>query len=309
MRACLNNLSNRRLLLVTGKGGTGKSLTATALARHYAEAGKHVWLVELGRRRDQEFSRLHELLEVPRLNNSLLEIPLSHKASGQLFAARLDPADSLAEYIALKIPGGILAGLLLKNKVTGSLLEIVPGLVEIVTLGKLWYALTQAKQGPDLVIIDGSSSGHAVTLLQSAKNFARLTKQGPLFQDATAMQSFLNDQKQCGVVFVSLPETTPLKEAQDFIKLINQDSKVALLLINKCMPDDGLTKSSAIPAWAQKAIEYRQRRRQHEQTALNEYNKTHQTNFPHCTLQTLPLFFANNGISLVNQTLNHWRGD
>lgn len=307
MRALLNKLGDRRLLLVTGKGGTGKSLTATALARHFAESGKKVWLVELGRRRDQEFSRLHELLGVPRLSHKLTKISLSNKAKGQLHAARLDPTESLAEYIALKIPGGALAGLLLKNKVTSSLLEVVPGLVEIVTLGKLWYALTQAKNSPDLVVIDGSSSGHAVTLLESPKNFTRLTKRGPLYRDASAMQAFLEDPVATGVVFVTLPEETPLQEAEEFIKLINQESDVPLLLVNKCMPSDQLAKTAKIPDWARAAIDYRRRRREHEQSALAAHEKPLEKKFPNCSVETLPLFFSNLETSLVEQTLEHWK--
>lgn len=303
----LTQLAERRLILVTGKGGTGKSITACALAKVFAKQGKTVWLVELGRKRDQAFSRLHELLNIPTLTHELTPIELP-KAKGKLWAARMDPSESLAEYVALKIPGGSFAGLLLKNRVTGSLLEIVPGLMEIVTLGKLWFALTQdhkSKNRPDIVIIDGPASGHAVTLLQAPSNFARLTRHGPLFQDASQMQNFLQDPAQFAAVLVSLPEAMPLSETQEFLQLLAKDFSVPLVLANRCMPDDKIDKKEKIPDWAAAAINYRRRRHQHEQASLQEFAPQIKTQLkkeaPDCSFKEIPLFFPSPEKSLLDR--------
>lgn len=293
------------MILVTGKGGTGKSVLAAALALYFANAGKRVWLAELGRKRDRNFSRLHELFGLEGISHTgeIVKLP---KAKGQLKVLRLDPSESLAEYVALKIPGGALAGALLKNRVTASLLEIVPGLVEIVTLGKLWHSVTQSKapDAPDLVIIDGPATGHAMTLVESPRNFARLTRQGPLFRDATAMETFLTS-KDFATVLVSLPEVMPLSEAEDLLKLFGSRIPVPLLFVNKCMPETA-SKQQNPPAWASAALRYRRERFTRESESLREFKPRLKNKFSHTQLETIPLLFPDPHRSLAERINETW---
>src|SRR5262249_8785505 len=148
-----------------------------------------VWLVELGRKRDREFTRLPELVGRAKLGHepTLVGLPSCEE---KIEVSVLDPAQSLAEDVDLKLPTGGLAGVLLNNGVTASFLEVVPGLPDLVQLGKLWHALTQKSGGPDMVVLDAPATGHALALLQAPENFRRITRVGPIFRDATQMTEF-----------------------------------------------------------------------------------------------------------------------
>src|SRR5690606_14218717 len=99
-------------IVVTGKGGSGKSHLALALAHRLSAQGKKVWLVEMGRRRDQAFTRLPELLGLKKATHAPQEIQLPG-SKNRILLSVLDPAQSLAEYVDLKLPTAGFAGLLL----------------------------------------------------------------------------------------------------------------------------------------------------------------------------------------------------
>jgi anion-transporting ArsA/GET3 family ATPase len=274
----LEQLSKKELLLVTGKGGAGKSVLASALAFVFARQGKKVLLVELGRQDDGQFSRLHEMLGVKKLEHEARQIEKN------LWAAHIMPQASLAEYINLKLPSGGLAGMLLNNKVTGTFLEIVPGLPELVSMGKLWYSVTQ-KHSYDMVIIDGSASGHSHTILKAPENFARLTKRGPLFRDATAMNEWYGDDNKSAIIFASIPETMSLQEAEEYSALVRGVFHAPHLAINKCFPAPERAQKISDPL-LKTAYEYSLRRHKREAEDLESIQKAH-----FATSVQIPFFF------------------
>lgn len=275
----------KRLILVTGKGGAGKSVIAAALALHHAKQGKKVWLAEIGRKAESSFSRLPSLLDVPRITHDPTKITLVPDAS--FLASTLEPAASLAEYVGLKLSVGRVSSLVLKNRVTGSLLEIVPGLPELVTIGKIWYALTQAKKDdqPDTVIIDGPASGHAVTLLHAPKNFARLTRAGPLYKDAMAMMDFLQDKSAAEIHLTALPEEMALKETEEHYEILKKEFAVNRVWVNKCFPE--IPKVPDVPKFYQATYEYSRHRYEREAESMEKF----QSSFQSGVLQQIPFLF------------------
>ncbi len=232
----LSLLASKKLLVVTGKGGAGKSLLSLALAHRLAALGKNVWLVELGRKRDKEFTRLPELVGRSKLGHKPTEVNLPGSRQ-KIKVSVLDPAESLGEYVDMKLPTGGLASVLLNNKVTASFLEVVPGLPDLVHLGKLWYALTQDKNGPDLVVLDAPASGHAVSLLNAPMNFKRITKVGPVYKDASLMAEFLADPAQTAILLAALPEEMSVRETMDLQKLLARDFPSPFVFVNKIFPE------------------------------------------------------------------------
>lgn len=259
-----SGLQNARFVLVTGKGGAGKSLLAAAVAEGLAAKGKKVLLAELGHRDADGFSRLHEFFG---------ESIFTHEAREtlpNLWAARLDPVECLAEYVALKLPGGSLAGILLHNKVTRALLEVVPGLTDMVSLGKLWYEVKEEKNY-DCIVLDAPASGHAVALARTPKNFARLTKRGPLYRDASAMQGFFAS-KQAITLLVTLPEAMSLEETEETRALLAEDFTNIAVIANKVLPAPaGGMIPQHVEAAYRAAVDYYTGRRTREQAALLEW--------------------------------------
>lgn len=236
----LASLAQRRLLVVTGKGGSGKSVVSVALAHHFAQAGKKVWLVEFGRKRDQLFSRLPELVGRSKLTHERTQVKLPG-TEVRIEASVLDPTRSLAEYVDLKLPTGGLAGVLLNNRVTASFLEVVPGLPDLVQMGKLWHSLNREEDGPDLVVLDAPSTGHAIALLKAPENFKRITRMGPIFKDASQMAEFILDPEKTALVLTALPEEMAVQETLELEKSLRKEFPRPFLFVNKCFP--------TLPAW------------------------------------------------------------
>jgi len=238
MRTDIGALAQKKLVVVTGKGGSGKSLVALALAHRFSREGKRVWLVETGRRRDQAFTRLPELVGKKKLEHAPTSI-LLEGTTQRIQVSVLDPTQSLVEYIGLKLPAGGLAGVLLNNKVTASFLEVVPGLPDMVSLGKLWYSVTKPDpvEGPDLIVLDAPASGHAVSLLKSPSNFRRITRAGPIFRDASIMENFLANEEETAIVLTTLPEEMSIQETIELRALLEKEFPKPHVIVNKCFPE------------------------------------------------------------------------
>jgi len=228
-------LAERKLLVVTGKGGAGKSLLSLAMAHRLSTLGKKVWLVELGRKRDREFTRLPELVGRSKLGHRPTEITLPGTAQ-KISVSVLDPTESLSEYVDLKLPTAGMASVLLNNRITSSFLEVVPGLPDLVQMGKLWYSLTQDKNGPDVVVLDSPATGHSVSLLNAPMNFKRITRMGPVYRDSSAMAEFLADPKFTGIVLASLPEEMSIQETLELQKILSMEFPRPIVFVNKCFP-------------------------------------------------------------------------
>ena len=236
MGADFESLLQKKLIVVTGKGGSGKSVLSLALAHRLSAERRRVWLVELGRKSDDAFSRLSDLLNVRALGHELREVKLPGSMQ-KVQAAILDPTESLAEYVNLKLPSAGLAGLLLKNRITASFLEVVPGLPDLVALGKLWHALTSGGSGgPDVVVLDAPASGHAVSLLRAPANFERITRFGPIHKDARQMREFLADPTATALALTTLPEEMSLQETLELQRALKGFPEPHLF-VNRCFPE------------------------------------------------------------------------
>lgn len=275
MGGIIQQLAEKKMLVVTGKGGSGKSILSLALAHRLSALGKRVWLVEIGRKRDKAFTRLPELVGKKSLEHSPTEVKLPESET-PISVSVLDPTQSLSEYVDLKLPTAGLAGMLLNNKVTASFLEVVPGLPDMVSLGKLWHAVTHPskKFAPDLIILDAPASGHAVSLLKAPLNFQRITKAGPIYRDASEMASFFSNEKFTQVILTSIPEEMSLQETKEFQRLISKDFPAPKVIVMKCFPElPDLTKEEK-DSLVWKAYDYSFHRWKREQEAIEVLPKS-----------------------------------
>ena len=273
-------LKNKKLIFVTGKGGSGKSSIAAALAHYVANTTPlRVWLVEIGRKIDLSFSRLPQILSVPAIGHEPTQIKTSN-----FQACILDPVRCLSEYVDLKIPTGGLAGLLLNNRVTASLLEVVPGLPDLVALGKIHYALTHPKNplSPDVLILDAPATGHAKALLETPKNFRKITKTGPIYKDAVKMEEFLTNKNDLLSIITCLPEEMVLQETHELYQYLEKNFGRPTVLMNRCFPKVDKLASKNVPEEFSRLYNYAHSRFEREQAALSE------APFP---FQDIPFFF------------------
>src|ERR1700684_4183815 len=157
------SLLDRKLLVLTGKGGVGKTTVSAALGLLAAERGLRTIVVELGEQR-----RLGELFGVVPVQAGAQTEPREN-----LWSVSIDPDRALLEW--LQSLGGRVSGRVLASSGTFQYFAAAaPGAKELVSMMKIWK-LTQSDSRParprrrsggyDLVIVDAPATGHALGML------------------------------------------------------------------------------------------------------------------------------------------------
>jgi anion-transporting ArsA/GET3 family ATPase len=193
-------------VIVTGKGGVGKSTVALALALAAARRGKRTILCEVSAQ--EHLSRVFHRAEV-----GFHEVEMADN----LWAISIDPDESLREYVLLQLKVKAMRDLLFKSRIFTYLAAATPGLKELVTIGKIWELALEdrkVKQGRnyDLVIVDAPATGHGVGFLQTPRTFANVARVGPIRQQAEILDKFIRNRKRTGMAVVTLPEEMPVNE-------------------------------------------------------------------------------------------------
>ncbi len=214
-----SGLADRRLVFVTGKGGTGKTTVAAALALGLAERGQRVLLAELGRE-----------AQAPRMLSDRAPIVGAEpvRIAGGLDSIRIDPFAALAEYLELQGIAGSLLARGLRQRGLRDLLVGTPGWRELITLGKLWYmAGGDAPDDPgrrdyDRIVIDAPATGHGLTLLDVPRVVQSAVRSGPLAHNAARVETMLLDAKQTVLLPVCWPEALPVQETIELVDRIER---------------------------------------------------------------------------------------
>jgi Anion-transporting ATPase len=205
----MTSVFERELLVVTGKGGVGKTTTAAVLGLIGARRGLRVIVVELG-----EQGRLARLFGLPAQEQGR-ELQLSE----DLWSISLDPDRALLEW--LQSIGGALAGRVLGSSTTFQYFAAAaPGAKELVSMVKIWE-LTQGQrwrrraEGYDLVVLDAPATGHALGMLHSPWTFGAIARVGPIAGQTREVQALLQDPARSGYLAVAHASEMAVSEALD----------------------------------------------------------------------------------------------
>jgi anion-transporting ArsA/GET3 family ATPase len=229
---------DRRLVVVTGKGGTGKSTVSAALALLAARQGKRVLVAEVN-----AVERVAPLLGAPPTG------PVIRQARPGIFTVNVTPPAALREYGVQVVRIQALYDAVFENRVVRHFLRVVPGLGELVMLGKILHEARAEEKGRprwDQVILDAPATGHAVQLLRVPGAMLGMVPPGPLRTDATWMQAWLVDPARTTAVLVTLPEEMPVTEAIELNEQLRQrvGLQPAAVLVN-AMPEARFTADQA----------------------------------------------------------------
>jgi anion-transporting ArsA/GET3 family ATPase len=199
-------LLSRRLLVLTGKGGTGKSTLTAALALAASRRGKRVLVCEVTAR-----ERVSELFGKPPSGTEIREL------APNLHSVHMQPHEAMHQYALITLRSETLYRLVFERRLVRYFLKAAPSLAEIVMLGKVFWHATKDFEGArprwDLVILDAPATGHGLTLLTVPEVFLRLVAEGPLARDMREMQALLKDAQRTATCIVTLPEEMPANEA------------------------------------------------------------------------------------------------
>ena len=232
----------RRIHLITGKGGVGRTTVTAALARA-AAVDHRTLLLELGDPGDgpsplaRLFGREHlpvkpELLE-PNLGGARLWAPAGHEG-----------------FLRATLPGGALIGAAVRSRALSRFLVAAPSFHE---MGIFYHLLMLLESQPtwEQVILDMPATGHALALTALPDQLLRLIPRGPIAAALKAGQAYMNDPTKADSWVVTLPEKLPVSEALELIAGLRETAMtVGGVFLNR-VPTDGFgpEETAALTAW------------------------------------------------------------
>jgi anion-transporting ArsA/GET3 family ATPase len=227
----LNRLDRLQLLVVTGKGGVGKSTVSAALGAHLANRGRKVLLIEVDPREN-----LHQLLDTPPSGGEIVE------AASRLWLQHLDPRELLDDLVREKLKVGTLVRKVLSSPVHLHFTEGAPGLKQTAVFGRALrmvdgYGPKQLRQ-PDVVVLDAPASGHGIAWMAAPQLVSEVISSGPIGSMAAEIAAFLADRQRFGSIVVTTAEEMPVQEAIELLQAMatRLDRRPELVVVNSVYP-------------------------------------------------------------------------
>jgi anion-transporting ArsA/GET3 family ATPase len=215
VRDGLGALFERRLLIVTGKGGTGKTSVAAVLGVLAARRGIETVVVEVS-----EEPALPALLSPSGVTLPRGDGRVPVRVEPRLSTMVIDPQEALTEYLELQIGVRVLVSRVIRNPGFQRLMGAAPGWRELITLGKIWHLETRVDDDTPrygLVVVDAPATGHGLSFLSVPAVVLQTVRLGPLRRDTDRVQALLMDSKRTLVVPVTLPEELPVRETLELL--------------------------------------------------------------------------------------------
>jgi anion-transporting ArsA/GET3 family ATPase len=203
----MQSVFDRELVVITGKGGVGKTTIAAAVGLLAAQRGRRAIVVEVG---DQ--TRVPELFGHP-----AGEPGVETKLQERLSSISIDPDRALLEW--LQALGGRVSGRLLASSGTFQYFAAAaPGAKELVSMVKIWE-LTQGRrwqrraEGYDLVVLDAPATGNALGMLGSPQTFGAIARVGPIAGQAQRLRELLETPSRTAYLAVAMATEMAVSEA------------------------------------------------------------------------------------------------
>lgn len=247
------SLLERRLVVVTGKGGAGKTTVAAALGLLAAGRGSRTLVVEVGDRR--ELPALFETSEeragveracVERVGVESDDPAREGGASGErgdatrlgerLWCASLDPDRALIDWLR-RASGRVSARVLGSSATFQYFAAAAPGAKELVSL----VAVSELCKpgGPyDLVVLDAPATGHALAMLAAPRTFAAIVRSGPLAAQGRGVRELLEDSGRSAFVAVAHAGEMAVAETLDLEQGLRRelDRDLDAVIVNGALP-------------------------------------------------------------------------
>lgn len=243
MTTAPQSLLDYRLVIVTGKGGVGKTTVACWLAEAARQAGKRVLLAETAP--VESVAARFERDPAP------LGYPGRTLRPG-LEALRIDPHDALADYVRLQTGLGLVTDRILGSEMFRQLLDAAPGWRELILLGKLWHAEQkgddQGRPVHDLIVVDAPATGHGLTFLDVPRVARQAVRAGPLARHAGWVEDLVHDRERTLLLPVTLPEELPVRETIELVERARGDIDIGVdrVIVNRCPAPPALEVRTAL---------------------------------------------------------------
>jgi anion-transporting ArsA/GET3 family ATPase len=227
-------LFDHELLVVTGKGGVGKTTVAAALGVAAARRGLRPIVAEVAARDDVTRALGSETERRDR------EIELQYG----VHHTSIDPEQAMREYLVDQLGSRRVAAALTDSRTFAYLVAATPGLRELLTIGKVWELAQQDRRALgarpyDLVILDAPATGHGIAVLSAPHTFARTARVGRVARHAAIIDELVTDPRRTAVVAVARPEELPVNETLQLHGALRDELglDISLAVVNRVLPD------------------------------------------------------------------------
>ncbi|MET0700579.1 MAG: ArsA family ATPase [Mycobacterium sp.] len=240
-----SRLAKARLHFVTGKGGTGKSTVAAALALTLAAGGRKVLLVEVEGRQG-----IAQLFDVPPLPYEEVKIATAERG-GLVNALAIDTEAAFLEYIDMFYNLGIAGRAMRRIGAIEFATTIAPGLRDVLLTGKIKESVVRLDKNKlaayDAVVVDSPPTGRIARFLDVTKAVADLAKGGPVHSQSEGVVKLLHSE-QTAIHLVTLLEALPIQETVEAIEeLQSLNLPIGSVIVNRniplFLPPDDLAKA------------------------------------------------------------------
>ncbi len=248
----MSDWPNVRLHVVSGKGGTGKSTVAAALALALASQGKDVLLCEVEGR--QGIARMFDVDPLPyaerRIATGLRSNGDPGNTGGVVHALHIDAESALMEYLSMYYRLGRAGRALDRFGVVEFATTIAPGVRDVLLTGKVYEAVRRNSRNKgaieyDAVVLDAPPTGRIAPFLNVSDELAGLAKVGPIKKQADTMMTLFRSPRTA-VHFVTVLEEMPVQETADGIEHLREAGlPVGGVVVNQVRPRDLRVKDVA----------------------------------------------------------------
>ncbi|MDP9342675.1 MAG: AAA family ATPase [Actinomycetota bacterium] len=226
------DLLDRRLLIVSGKGGVGKTTVAAALARGAARGRRRVLLAEVEGR-----GGVSRLLNLPAPGFEERPTPLGFSIT------EIAPREALVEYLWMFFGMRALSRTLARARVVEMATDGIPGFRDLMTAGKL-YELTEWRRHSgsvrgrspyDLVVVDAPPTGQLLPLLRAPSAFLDIIRMGRPHRQLESIDRLL--RRVAGVVLVAIPEEMSVVETLETADALRDEGiPCRAVIVNRVLP-------------------------------------------------------------------------
>ncbi len=241
-----SRLAEARLHFVTGKGGTGKSTVAAALALTLAAGGRKVLLVEV-----EERQGIAQLFDVPPLPYEELKIATAD-GGGQVNALAIDIEAAFMEYLDMFYNLGLAGRAMKRIGAVEFATTIAPGLRDVLLTGKIKESVIRLDKNRrpvyDAIVVDSPPTGRIARFLDVTKAVSDLAKGGPVHSQADGVVKILHSE-QTAIHLVTLLESLPIQETVEAIEELQElGLPIGSVIVNRNIPNflqpDDLAKAA-----------------------------------------------------------------
>ncbi|HPX37012.1 MAG TPA: ArsA-related P-loop ATPase [Mycobacterium sp.] len=227
-------LTKARLHFVTGKGGTGKTTVAAALALTLAAGGRKVLLVEVEGRQG-----IAQLFDVPPLPYEEIKVATA-EGGGHVNALAVDIEAAFLEYLDMFYNLGIAGRAMRRVGAIEFATTIAPGLRDVLLTGKIKEAATRvdAQKRPvyDAIVVDSPPTGRISRFLDVTKALADIAKGGPVHSQSEGVVRLLHSE-QTAIHLVTLLEALPIQETIEAIAELEElELPIGSVIVNRNIP-------------------------------------------------------------------------